>query len=60
MRYRGKTGDFIKKGAVMGTVGATGRASGPHLHWGVRILGKRVNPLSLFNMRVATVLLAEP
>ena len=55
-----KTGDFIKKGAVMGTVGATGRASGPHLHWGVRILGKRVNPLSLFNMRVATVLLTEP
>lgn len=40
-------GDPVDKAQVIGTVGATGRASGPHLHWGVRLDGARVNPLSL-------------
>ena len=40
-----KEGDFIKKGQVIGKVGSTGIASGPHLHWGVYVLGKTVEPL---------------
>jgi murein DD-endopeptidase MepM/ murein hydrolase activator NlpD len=40
-------GDRVEPGQVVGTVGATGRVTGPHLHWAVRASGARVDPLSL-------------
>jgi murein DD-endopeptidase MepM/ murein hydrolase activator NlpD len=45
-----KTGDEVNKGDVIGLVGSTGRSTGPHLHWGVRINNIRVDPLSLINL----------
>ena len=41
-----KKGDKISRGETLGTVGSTGRVTGPHLHWGVRIDGQRVDPVS--------------
>ena len=41
------TGDVVGRGAGLGRVGATGRVTGRHLHWSVRLNGTRVDPLSL-------------
>jgi murein DD-endopeptidase MepM/ murein hydrolase activator NlpD len=40
-------GQKVSRGEVLGLVGMTGRATGPHLHWGVRVGGARVDPASL-------------
>ena len=40
-------GEIVTKGKVIGLVGSTGRSTGPHLHWGIRVNGARVDPLSL-------------
>ena len=40
-------GDLVGKGYVIGLAGSTGRATGPHLHWGVRLEGARVDPFAL-------------
>lgn len=39
-----KLGDKIKQGQVIGLVGATGRATGPHMHWGMNWLKVRIDP----------------
>jgi len=41
-------GQEIFRGDRFGSVGATGRATGPHLHFGVRVPGGRVDPTRLF------------
>ena len=40
-----RVGDRIEPGQVIGAVGATGRATGPHLHWGMNWFDTRVDPL---------------
>jgi len=43
-------GDLVKKGQVIGLVGSTGRVTGPHLHWGMKINNARVDPLRLISI----------
>lgn len=45
-----KKGDVVEKGEVLGLAGATGRVSGPHLHWGAVLSGEKINPLDLFQV----------
>jgi murein DD-endopeptidase MepM/ murein hydrolase activator NlpD len=42
-----KVGDRIEQGQVIGAVGMTGRATGPHLHWGMNWFDVRLDPLLL-------------
>ena len=43
-------GADVRRGEVVGLVGATGRVTGPHLHWAVRVAGARVDPFSLIEV----------
>ncbi len=45
-----KAGDILAAGQRVGAVGATGRATGPHLHWGAKLHRARVNPLDLLEL----------
>jgi hypothetical protein len=44
---RVREGARVARGDEVGTVGSTGRVTGPHLHWTVRVVGARVDPMSL-------------
>lgn len=43
-------GQLVERGQVVGLAGATGRVTGPHLHWGFRVQGARVDPFSMLEV----------
>jgi len=45
-----REGQDVKRGQVLGTVGSTGRSTGPHLHFGAFIRGSKVDPLKLIEI----------
>jgi murein DD-endopeptidase MepM/ murein hydrolase activator NlpD len=45
-----QAGDLVETGTLLGKVGATGRVTGPHLHWGLTINRARVNPVLLITL----------
>lgn len=49
-----REGDMVTRGDILGQVGATGRVTGPHLHWAVRMNGARVDPVAVMAMQSAT------
>ena len=51
-------GQLVEKGQRLGLTGATGRVSGPHLHWGVKVKGVAVNPMQLIQL-MSSLLLAH-
>ncbi|HUL61199.1 MAG TPA: M23 family metallopeptidase [Anaeromyxobacteraceae bacterium] len=45
-----KPGQRVRKGDLLGLLGSSGRVTGPHLHWGVKVAGLYVDPESVLRM----------
>jgi murein DD-endopeptidase MepM/ murein hydrolase activator NlpD len=50
-----KVGEYVNRGQKIGTVGATGRSTGTHLHYEVRVTGTSVDPLDYFFDKLAVL-----
>ncbi len=54
-RLNVEAGQFVRKGDVVGYIGSTGRSTGPHLHYEVRIAGAAVNPIPYMQGQVTAL-----
>lgn len=54
-RMRVREGQFVQKGQLLGLSGATGRVTGPHLHWAVRWEGAYLDPAKLLQLHLGAL-----
>jgi murein DD-endopeptidase MepM/ murein hydrolase activator NlpD len=59
-KYTVEAGAAVKRGDLLGNVGSTGRSTGPHLHWSIRLAGARVDPLRLMAAAAPRVVPKRP
>jgi murein DD-endopeptidase MepM/ murein hydrolase activator NlpD len=55
-RIRVREGERVAAGALLGLSGATGRVTGPHLHWAVRWQGASLDPAQLLGLNLESAL----
>jgi murein DD-endopeptidase MepM/ murein hydrolase activator NlpD len=53
-RFAAVAGEFVKRGDTIGYVGATGRATGPHLHYEILVNGEAIDPLQMLTKSQST------
>ncbi len=53
-KFKVKNGQWVKQGDVIGTVGKTGRVTGPHLHWALYLNQTSIDPLLFINKKDIT------
>jgi hypothetical protein len=51
-QFHVRPGDLVSKNDVIGYVGSSGRSSGPHLHFGVKVRGMNANPVSIVDLKL--------